>query len=710
MKQILQDLKTGRSQLEEIPCPVARGDGYLLIHTGRSLVSAGTERMLVNFGKASMLGKARQQPDKVKLVLDKVQTDGLLPTLESVRSKLETLLPMGYSNVGIVAEVGEGVKGFAPGDRVVSNGPHAESVCVPQNLCARIPDEVDDDTAVFTVLGAIALQGVRLLGPDLGESVVVTGLGLVGLLAVQLLKANGCRVLGIDVDTAKCDLARQFGAEVVDLSQGMDPVQTAQRFSRGRGVDAVLIAASTDSNEPIHQAATMCRKRGRIVLVGVVGMEMSRADFYEKELSFQVSCSYGPGRYDTKYEENGHDYPVGFVRWTEQRNFEAVLDMMAEGRLDSKALISHRLPYQEAPGAYDLLSSASPLGIVLVYGESTQQSLQKNVVTIGSLPANSNAPGIGFIGAGNYARAVLIPAFAKTGAALTSVSSVTGVSAVQVAKKAGIAEASTDTAGLIANPSLAAVVISTRHNSHAGLVVKALAAGKHVFCEKPLAIDRAQLADVVTAYEMSQQAGGGKILMLGFNRRYAPQIRVARELLRNRSGCKSFVYTINADHIPDDHWTQDPSVGGGRIIGECCHFVDLLRCLADAPIVRVSAIAAAAKNTDTLSINLGFADGSIGTIAYLASGHRTFPKERLEIFCDGGILQLDNFRKMKGFGWSGFTKMNLLRQDKGQTACTRAFVEAIEVGDAGALIPFDQLIEVAEVCFEIQEHVDKHRS
>mgnify|MGYP003565053204 FL=1 len=367
MKQILQSLKTGATEVAEVPIPRA-SRGSLLIQTSQTLVSAGTERMLVEFGKAGWIDKARQQPDKVRMVLDKIKTDGLQPTLEAVFNKLDQPLPLGYCNVGRVAEVGTGVTGLAAGDRVISNGKHAEVVSVPLNLCAKVPDAVSDEEAAFTVLGTIALQGIRLVAPTLGETVVVTGLGLVGLMTVQLLRANGCRVLGLDFDPEKLAMARQFGAEVVDLSTGQDPVVAAETFSRGRGVDAVIVTAATQSSEPMHQAALMCRKRGRIVLVGVTGLELSRDDFFKKELTFQVSASYGPGRYDPNYEEKGQDYPVGFVRWTEQRNFEAVLDMMAMGQLDVKPLISHRFAIGEAEQAYELVGGAGPsLGILLTY-------------------------------------------------------------------------------------------------------------------------------------------------------------------------------------------------------------------------------------------------------------------------------------------------------------------------------------------------------
>ncbi len=705
MKQILQNLQTGETLVTDVPVPLA-GRGALLIKTARTLVSAGTERMLVDFGKGNLLQKARQQPDKVKQVLEKISTDGLQITLEAVRNKLDTPLPLGYCNVGRVAEVGAGVAEFAVGDRIISNGKHAEFVCVPKNLCAKIPDTVDDESAAFTVIGAIALQGIRLIAPTLGETVVVTGLGLIGLVAVQLLRAHGCRVLGIDFDESKIALARQFGAETVSLAHGEDPVAAALRYSKNRGVDAVLITASTKSNEPIHQATAMCRKRGRIVLVGVVGMEMSRADFYEKELSFQVSCSYGPGRYDAEYEEKGHDYPLGFVRWTEQRNFEAILDMLADGRLDFKTLISHRFAIDSAPDAYALISSGNPLGVLLEYPTSNADSVLERTITItaANVPVSiaSNGVSLGFIGAGNYASSVLIPAFAKTSAQLLSVASASGVSSVHVAKKFAIREASTDTQSLLANPTINAVVITTRHDSHAYWIAQALAANKHVFVEKPLALNRTQLSEI----EVARAAHPQQILMVGFNRRYAPHVVTIKRALAAKQGPKSFIMTVNAGAIPANHWTQDPAIGGGRIIGEACHFIDLLRHLAGSAISSVHAVGMGATGIrDTVVITLSFADGSIGTINYFANGSKAFPKERLEVFAGGSILQLDNFRALHSFNWPGVSKQRLWRQDKGQQQCAQVFVDAINNGDASLLIPFVELKEVMQACFDVVEQL-----
>jgi predicted dehydrogenase/threonine dehydrogenase-like Zn-dependent dehydrogenase len=712
MKQILQNLKSGETELVEVPCPQVKA-GHLLIRTRASLVSSGTERMLVEFGKANLFDKARQQPDKVRMILEKIKTDGLFPAIEAVLNKLDQPLPIGYCNTGIVVEVGQGVSGFKAGDRVASNGKHAEMVAVPMNLCAKIPDEVSDEDSAFTVIGAIALQGIRLAQPTLGEAFVVTGLGLIGLMTVQLLKAHGCRVLGLDVDQEKLKLASSLGAETVDISSGGDPLSAAMAFSRGRGVDGVLITASTKSNEPVHQAALMCRKRGRIVLVGVVGLELSRADFFEKELSFQVSCSYGPGRYDPFYEEKGQDYPIGYVRWTEQRNFEAVLDLLASRKLDVSPLISHRFSFDQAFEAYQLISGTEPsLGILLKYSSEDQKSndalraqtlslgLQSSRIKPSSTPSR---PVVGFIGAGNYATQVLIPAFKKTGAHLKMVASSGGVSGVHAGRKFGFDLTTTDEVELFDNREINTVVIATRHNSHADLACRALKSGKHLFVEKPLAITRDQLNDIESVYVERMASNSAPLLMVGFNRRFAPQIQKMKSLMSQVKEPKSLIMTVNAGAIPQNHWTQDPKTGGGRIIGEGCHFIDLLRFLVGVPIISVQVMKAGESGIeleDKVSFTLGFQDGSVGTVHYLANGHKSFPKERLEVFCAGRILQLNNFRQLRGYGWPGFKKMNLWRQDKGNAACAAAFVNAVREG-LPSPIPFDELVEVTRVSFDI---------
>ncbi len=701
MKQVLQNLANGETSLVDVPCPKAK-PGSVLIETKKTLVSVGTERMLVDFGKAGWLEKARSQPDKVKMVLGKVKTDGLSATYDAVKSKLDQPLPLGYCNVGKVMDGSN--TGFEIGTRVVSNGNHAEVVRVPKNLVAAIPDNVDDEAASFTVLGAIAMQGIRLIKPTLGETVVVTGLGLIGLLAVQILKANGCRVLGIDFDSAKCELAKQFGAETVDLSKGEDAIVAAEAFSRGRGVDAVLITASSKSNDIMHQAATMCRKRGRIVLVGVVGLELSRADLYEKELTFQVSCSYGPGRYDEEYEEKGKDYPVAFVRWTEQRNFEAVLDLMASGAIDIKSLVSHRFEIADVKAAYEKLDDRASLGILLNYNNDNSEQLIKSTVSIAESTSVKPSKGnVAFIGGGNYASRVLIPAFKNAGTNLTSIITSGGISAVHHGKKNGFETASTDIEQALSLDT-DTVVIATQHNLHSEQALLALEKGKHVFVEKPLALNHDEVDDLESAQKESN-----KMVMVGYNRRFAPHVQKMKALLSKKAAPKTFIMTMNAGDIPADHWTQDPLVGGGRIIGEACHYIDLMRFLADSKIVSYTAVKMGENDyigltEDKAIITLSFEDGSVGSIHYFANGGKSFAKERVEVFCDDGVLQLDNFRKLKGFGWKGFTKMNLWSQDKGQENCTQAFVNAIKKGGKPP-IPQEEIFEVARVSIDIAEQL-----
>jgi predicted dehydrogenase/threonine dehydrogenase-like Zn-dependent dehydrogenase len=646
-------------------------------------------------------------------VWQKIQTDGFMPTLETVRAKLDQAVPLGYSNAGVVLEVGAGVEGYAPGDRIVSNGYHAEIVRVPHNLCARIPDGVSDAEAAFTVLGAVSLQGIRLAQPTLGEYFVVVGLGLIGLLTVQLLRAHGCRVMGVDFHPDRLALAQQFGAEIADLSRGIDPVAAGNAFAQGRGVDGVILTATTQSSAPVHQAAQMCRKRGRIVLVGMTGLELSRADFYEKELTFQVSCSYGPGRYDLDYEEHGQDYPLGFVRWTAQRNFEAVLSMLADRRLDVTPLISHCLPFEQAVEAYALLGGeATALGIVLQYPEAPGTVSRRETVILAAPPQESQAaapaqPVIGMIGAGSYATQVLLPALRATHVRLKCIASSGGVSGAQAGRKFGFEATTTDVASLLTDATINVVVVATRHDSHAHLVCRALEAGKHVFVEKPLALTPEELEQIVKAYTAAHACYPAPLLMVGFNRRFAPQVQKIKDLLAGVQTPKSLVMTVNAGEIVPHHWTQNVQVGGGRIIGEGCHFIDLLRFLVRHPISGIQATMMGAGHgmavrEDKMSFTLEFTDGSFGTVHYLANGHRSFPKERLEVFCAGRILQLENFRSLRGYGWPGFKRMHSWRQDKGNKAEVAAFIKAVQDGKPSP-IPFEELIEVTRVSFEIMQ-------
>ncbi|MCK5310816.1 MAG: bi-domain-containing oxidoreductase [Desulfobacteraceae bacterium] len=701
MKQILQNLGNGKTELVEIPAPGLK-NRYINVKTSASLISAGTERMLIDFGKANFIEKARQQPEKVKMVLDKIKTDGLLPTIDAVRSKLDQPLPLGYCNVGVIDEVGQsGKKFFKPGDRVVSNGPHAEYVCVPENLCARVPDSVSDEDAAFTVAGAIALQGIRLAEPTIGETFVVTGLGLLGQIAVQIFIANGCRVIGIDFETEKCEKAQKFGAQIVNLSKGENPVEAAQAITNSRGVDGVIITAATKSNEPVQQAAHMCRKRGRIVLVGVTGLELNRNDFFEKEISFQVSCSYGPGRYDNEYEEKGNDYPIGYVRWTEQRNFEAILDLMADGKIDMSSLVSHKFEFDNAVKAYTMIANQSEpyMGILLKYNKEHKDIKQRTIVLKDSLSKETeSAAVVGLIGAGNFTGQILLPGLKKTGARLKTIASGSGVTGTHIGKKFGFEESITETEAIFNDPEINSVFITTRHNSHAGFIKQALNAGKNIFVEKPLCLNLEELKEIDDLYCSSR-----KLLMVGFNRRFSPHSVKIKELLEPLKEPKSFIMTVNAGHIPSDHWTQDLKVGGGRIVGEACHFIDLLRFFADCKIIKSEICKMEAGARDTVSIQLTFEDGSLGSIHYFANGNKSFPKERLEVFCAGKILQMDNFKTLTGYGWENFNKLNLWRQDKGHANGLKAFIKAVTDNNNVQPVPFEEIIEVSKISIELSE-------
>ena len=699
LKQLLQNLGTGETQLADVPAPRVR-PGHVLIATRASLVSLGTERILVEFGRAGWLEKARQQPEKVAQVLRKVRTDGLFPTLEAVRSKLDQPLALGYCNAGVVLEVGDGVSGFAPGDRVVSNGPHAEVVCVPKNLCVRLPECVDFETGAFAVPGAIALQGLRLLAPTLGERIVVTGLGLIGQLAVQLLRANGCDVLGIDPDPAKCALARRFGASTVELSTGEDPLSAAANFTAGRGVDGVLITASTPSNEPVHQAAAMCCQRGRIVLVGVTGLKLNRADFYAKELSFQVSCSYGPGRYDRDYEERGKDYPFGLVRWTEQRNFEAVLWMLARGNVDVQPLVTHRYGIGEAEQAYGLISgddAPEAIGVLLEYAGDVsdhREGTRSKVVHLSARRQHGKAC-VAVLGAGNYASRVLLPALSGMDVRLKTLVSGQGVTGTHFGKKFGFEQTTTDAETVFADDEVEAVIVATRHDSHARYAVAALRAGRHVFVEKPLGIKPEEVEEIRNLF---LHRDSDSLLMVGFNRRFSSHAEKMAELLGQKGGPKAMTYTINAGAVPAEHWTQDPEIGGGRIAGEACHFLDFCRFLAGSPIEEVTSQylgGPAGELRDTAVLQARFADGSIASIQYYANGHTKLPKERVEIFCEGAVLRLDDFRELRGHGFRGFRKRKTRKTEKGHRACMEAFFRALREGGQPP-VPLDEIMDVSE--------------
>ncbi len=697
MKQILQSFKTGKTELVDLPAPLAK-KGEVLIQTTRTLVSLGTERMLVEFGKANLISKARQQPDKVKMVLDKVKAEGLMPTLETVFNKLEQPLPLGYCNVGKVIEVGEGVTDFKTGDRVASNGQHAEFVSIPQNLVAHIPKNVSDEEAVFTVIGSIGLQGIRLIKPTFGETIVVIGLGLIGLLTAQMLVANGCKVIGYDLDDAKIELAYSKGILAFNPSKGNDPVKFVLGETNGIGADGVIITASAKKNAIISDAANMSRKRGRIVLVGVVGLNISRAEFYEKELSFQVSCSYGPGRYDDDYEQKGRDYPLPFVRWTEKRNFETVLHAISSGKLSVEDLITEIVDLENYQDIYGDIGASKSIASILKYKEENSpdhsiEVVKKKTSMSKSLPAGRQG-NIAIIGAGNFTKMTMLPALKGTTANLQYIVSAGGVNGTALAQKHDIAKSSTDFDEVLKDESLDVVLITTRHNLHASMVIEALKHNKHVFVEKPLALNLEELNTIETAYNKSEAS-----LMVGFNRRFSPHIEKMKDLLG--SSQMNIVATMNAGSIPANVWVHDMAIGGGRIIGEACHYMDLIVFLSGS---RIKAVCMNAmdinpkENTDNASILVKLENGSTGVINYFSNGAKSYSKERLEVYSQDRTLTMDNFIKTTGYGFKGFSKLKT-KLDKGHKNQFSRLVDSANSGKGIGLIPYEELLNVTKASF-----------
>ncbi len=692
MLQIIQDLKKGNTLLENVSTPLVR-KGHVLIKTHRSLVSLGTEKMLVEFGKGNLISKARQQPEKVKQVLDKIKTEGLLPTLEAVFNKLDEPLPLGYCNVGEVIAVGEGVSEFTIGDRVASNGHHAEIVCVPKNLVARIPDNVSYEEAAFTVIGSIGLQGIRLSNPTLGETYVVIGLGLIGLLTAQLLLANGCEVIGFDFDPSKVELAASKGIKAY-LASSVDSVKTVESITANIGADAVIITASTKSNDVISQAAQMCRKRGRIILVGVIGLEIQRADFYKKELSFQVSCSYGPGRYDEDYENKGIDYPIGFVRWTEKRNFETVLNALSKKQLDVLPLITERVALKDYLSIYNNMGGAS-IASILEYPVTNIDTRTK--VSVNNTHSSPSKGVVGIIGAGNFTKMTMMPALKSAGAHYKYISSAGGLTAKSLAKKYGFEYSTTDYKEILNDTDVDLVMITTRHDLHSKMVIESLNAGKNVFVEKPLAISSIALDQIINTYNNASKKPS---INVGFNRRFAPLVQKTKKLLGNANTPINIIATMNAGFIPSEVWVQDMQVGGGRIIGEACHFIDLMIYLTGSKVKQVFMSALGEnpeENTDNAIITLKFENGSQGVINYFSNGSKAYQKERIEIFFQGKTLILDNFRKLSGFGIKGFSSISSTI-DKGHKNQFELLLKQVKDG-GNPIIPFSELINTTRTSF-----------
>jgi predicted dehydrogenase/threonine dehydrogenase-like Zn-dependent dehydrogenase len=703
MKQLLQNVKTGKSSVEDVPPPTPR-EGQALVKIESSLVSAGTERMIVEFAEKTLVGKARSRPDLVKQVIDKAKREGVVPTVQAAFNRLDQPMALGYSSAGTVVALGRNTPGLKVGQRVACAGMnyavHAEYNVAPRNLITLLPENVDFESAAFTTLGAIAMHGFRLAEPQLGETVAVIGMGLLGLLTAQIATAAGCHVLGMDIDPARIALASSLGLQAVSRNTAAD---SAQAFTANRGFDVILICADTKSNDPVELAGVIARDRARVVATGAVGLTFPRKVYYEKEISFINSRSYGPGRYDVNYEENGVDYPIGYVRWTEGRNFESVLDLMAKGKLQVKPLITHRFPIEKAAQAYEVITGKTKesfLGVVLTYPEGEKKDETKVVFPLSSFKGSDTVK-LGVLGAGLFANAVLLPAVKKAGdIALVGIASSGGLHAQHSGRKFGFQYAASSEEEIFNDPKINTVAILTRHDSHADLVVKALKAGKHVFVEKPLAINANQLSAISKQLKANSQS----LLTVGFNRRFAPLSQKLAEFYANRTEPLHVHYRVNAGYIPLNHWTQDPAIGGGRIIGEGCHFIDLITFLVGEAPIAVTAYAlpdGGKYREDNVSMTFTFADGSIGVVDYLANGDKSFPKERVEVFCGGAVSVLDDFVSLQTVR-DGRKSTARGAQDKGHVAEWKAFARSIREGGEPP-IPYDQLIGVTKATFAAVE-------
>jgi polar amino acid transport system substrate-binding protein len=707
MKQVLQNRKTGRPFVGEVPVPALQ-QGRVLVRTVSSLISAGTERAAVELVSKGLVQEARQRPDLIKAVVAKVKNEGLLNTFASVRDKMAASQALGYSAAGVVAAVADDVTEFQVGDRVACAGvgyaSHAEVLSVPKNLCVHLPEGVSFESGAYGTLGAIALQGVRLAEPTLGESVVVIGLGLVGQLTVQLLKANGCRVFGLDLDHSRVELALKLGADKAIVSNDA-AAKEIETWTRGHGADAVLITAATDSNQPIELAARISRLKGRVIVVGMTGMDIPRAPFYSRELKLIISMSYGPGRYDPEYEERGHDYPLPYVRWTEKRNIESFLELIAEKRLNVERLTTHRFPIAEADRAYQLISGElrePNLGVVLNYDPEAEviRRVSLGARSTGQVRKSEKSIGLGVIGAGGYVPAMLLPHFKTEGVEFRSIATASGISAHDVGKRFGFAYAVSSAEEVLDEQTVNLVVVGTRHDTHAGLARAALERNKHVFVEKPLALNDEQLESVLEVAESSS----GK-LMVGFNRRFSPLAQRAKEFFSNRNTPLSILYRVNGGRISKEHWTQNAEEGGGRIVGEVCHFIDLMQYLTGAPPVYLCAESISAKSSkivdaDSVFITLRFADGSNGSVAYLSEGDKALAKERVEIFGAGRVFVLDDFRRATLYKDGREEQVVLKAQDKGQQEQVRAVCASVLQGGA-APISLDELAATSRATFRV---------
>lgn len=703
MKQILQNILSGETFLESLPTPKISKNS-VLIQTSCSLVSLGTERMLVEFGKSNLIEKARQQPEKIKQVLDKIRTDGFLPTMEAVFSKLGQPIPLGYCNVGKIVGIGSGVTNFSVGDRVSSNGPHAEIISVPQNLVAKIPDSVTDEEASFTVISSIGLQGIRLLSPTIGETFIVYGLGLIGLITCQLLKANGCKVIGIDINESKFELAKSWGVICLNPNKS-DLHKSILNYTNQIGVDGVIITASAKNDDIVSNSAKMCRKKARIILVGVVNLNLNRTDLYEKELSFQVSCSYGPGRYDNEYEQEGFDYPLAYVRWTENRNFQTILELLKTKSLNVKSLITKRADLKDFNQIYSNMDQSNCIAALLIYQNRLNQDFKNQTLFLGDKIPYKQKRVIGIIGAGNFTNRTLLPILNKTKTKVKYISSKGGLSGTQLAKKYGIEIVTTDYKQILNDETVDTIMIATPHNLHAELAIKSIEAGKHTFIEKPLALNSRELEKIRIALNNNPDIQ----ILVGFNRRFSPHLIKIKQSLGDNFGVLNIIATMNAGFISKNHWTQDIKKGGGRIIGEACHLLDVCVYLTGSLIKSVCMTAlgnSADSSTDNASLLLKFENGSNGVINYFSNGSKQYGKERVEVHSQERTWVLDNYIKTIGFDVKGF-KTFKTKQNKGHYEQFNNFLKQSQ--NAEPLISKKEIFNVTKASFAAIESIKEKK-
>ena len=701
MKQVL--VRKGQTLVAEVPAPVAAA-GEVLVHLHYSCVSAGTELAGIKSGKVPLYRRALSQPDKIRKVLEMLRTQGMAKTAAKVKRTVDAASPLGYSAAGTVLQAGEGVEGIGPGDRVSCAGSgvanHAEFVCVPKNLVVKVPDGLGLDCASTVTLGSIALQGVRRANPKLGETVAVVGLGILGQLAVQLLKANGCRVIGVDPDRRRVETALAAGMDRGPDPETNNPVDDVIRFSGGRGADAVIITASTPASDVVNHAMRMCRKKGRVVVVGAVGLDIDRGAFYEKELDLLISTAYGPGRYDERYERDGIDYPYAYVRWTENRNMQEYLRLLEEKKIDLTPLIERVYRIEEAPRAYEELRQGTekPLIVLLRYSEEAKPETR---VVVSIKKVEKDRIGVAVVGAGAFAREFLLPNLKAMEElyALHSVVCRTGASAKQTAERWGMAVAATDYRSVLKDPGVDMVLIATRHNLHAHIAIEAAEAGKAVFCEKPMAMNHEELKKLVETLEKTKTP-----YTVGFNRRFSPYASAIKDIVSERTNPFIADYRVNAGFIPGEHWVHTAE-GGGRNIGEACHIYDLFTFLtgSEAESVCVTSLAPRTEqysNHDNFCATIKFSDGSVCTLTYTSLGSSEVPKERMDLYTDGAVVMLDNYTGLEIAGRQA-KGMSTKIQRKGYPEELAAFAESIRKGD-GYPIPLSQLVQASEISFAVE--------